>query len=489
MNRTFLFVALLLHVQGPCHATVGTEVEQPNFLFICVDDLRPALGCYGDPIAITPHIDKLAKTGRIFNHAYAQQAVCGPSRTSVLTGMYPDQTQVWHNRHSFREHRPDTTTIPQFLSNHGYQTAALGKIFSGNERELDPASWNDGEVLREPHWKTYLHQDNQGSGKQSAYEILDVPDSSYSDGKLTDSAIRKLKAFRSSDRPFFLAVGFFKPHLPFNAPKQYWDLYQRSDFEGLSIVETNGTIPTIAFHTHRELGGYRGIPEDEILADDLTTTLRHGYYACVSYIDAQIGKLLSTLKESGLDRNTIVVLWGDHGFALGEGERWCKGTNFELDTRVPLIISVPDMAKPGQHTNSLIELVDLYPTIAKLANISPPDGLAGIPLDGILQNPTAQIHRYVISQFSRPWNARKPESMGYSLRTTSHRYTSWIDLTDGTVIAEELYDYDNPESTRDDQPYQIEYNNLVGDRKHLRTKKALSRQLSQELKLQSSLPN
>ncbi len=491
MNRILLYAGLVLHVSGLCNAATetnnATELERPSFLFICIDDLRPALGCYGDPLAITPHIDDLAKTSRIFSHAYAQQAVCGPSRTSVLTGKYPDRNQVWHNRHSFRTLHPDTTTIPQLLSNHGYQTAALGKVFSGNARELDPVSWNAGEILREPHWKTYLHEKNQGSGKQASFESLDTPDDSYPDGKLADLAVRKLTALQSSDRPFFLAVGFFKPHLPFNAPKKYWDLHQRRDFEGLSRVEINESIPSIAFHSHRELGGYRGVPKDEMLTDDLTTTLRHGYYACASYVDAQVGKLLNALKESGFDKNTIVVLWGDHGFSLGEGERWCKGTNFELDTRVPLIIRVPGMAKPGHNTNSLVELVDLYPTIATLANIPLPDGLSGVTLHHILDNPETKVHRYVMSQFSRPWNSDSPENMGYSIRTTSHRYTRWIELKSGAVLAEELYDYENSSSARDEHHYPIEYNNLVNERKYLRIKKTLSRQLSQELKHQTGL--
>ena len=481
-SQVSLSCCLLLGVAAACHAAESKSVDRPNFLFICVDDLRPALGCYGDPLAITPNIDQLAKRGRIFNHAYAQQAVCGPSRTSVLTGLMPDETEVWHNRNQFRQHRPNTITMPQMLASQGYHTMALGKVFSGNQRELDPLSWNRGEILREPHWNTYVTNHNQAAGKQAAFEMPDVSDADYPDGKLAALAIAKLNTLQNSGRPFFLAVGFFKPHLPFNAPKQYWDLHRDQDFRYSYKNSGSPDAPPIAYHSHRELGGYRGIPSDEILTDEMEATLRRGYYACVSYVDAQVGKLLQALEQTGLDKSTVVILWGDHGFSLGEGHRWCKGTNFELDTRVPLIIHIPEMAAPGKSTNALVGLVDLYPTVVALANINPPSGLAGLPLTKVLRRPSARVQQHVMSQFSRPWNSKSPETMGYSVRTPTHRYTKWVDLKDGTVLQEELYDYDNPDSIRHEHNYTVEYRNQIHSEEYQQVRRAMSRRLTHELK-------
>ena len=214
----------------------------------------------------------------------------------------------------------------------------------------------------------------------------------------------------------------------------------------------------------------------------MEATLRRGYYACVSYVDAQVGKLLQALEQTGLDKSTVVILWGDHGFSLGEGHRWCKGTNFELDTRVPLIIHVPEMAAPGKSTNALVGLVDLYPTVVALANINPPSGLAGLPLTKVLRRPSARVQQHVMSQFSRPWNSKSPETMGYSVRTPTHRYTKWVDLKDGTVLQEELYDYDNPDSIRHEHNYTIEYRNQIHSEEYQQVRRAMSRRLTHELK-------
>ena len=462
---------------------VGAEpTSRPNVLFIAIDDLRPALGCYGDKLAKTPNIDAFATTARQFNFAYVQQAVCGPSRTSMLTGRLPDKTRVWHNRNRFRNRHPDLVTLPQLFKQAGYQSIALGKIFSGNKKELDPLSWSEPETLNGPSWKKYLLPENLGKGsKQAAWEAPDVDDAAYPDGKITELAIRKLREFKKSGESFFLAAGFFKPHLPFNAPKKYWGLHRESDFvlpasQLKSVVDS----PDIALHTHRELGGYKGLPADEVVDTKQRAKLRHGYYACVSYIDVQVGRVLQTLRELRLEENTIVVLWGDHGFSLGEQSRWCKGTNFELDTHVPLIIRVPAMPEPGISTNALLESVDIFPTLAELAGLHAPSDLDGQSMAELLRRPTASGRDYVFSQFNRPWKSTKPEIMGYSIRSRDQRYTRWIEWHSRNTVAEEFYDYSvAPIATR---TFLLEDANRAGDPAYETARARMSQQLDKMLK-------
>lgn len=457
------------------------KAAPPNVLFIAVDDLRTALGCYGDPLVQSPNIDRLASQSRIFEHAYCMQAVCGPSRTSMLTGRLPDNIRVWHNRNLFRTTHPNLVTLPQHFKNHGYHAIALGKVFSGDERELDPLSWSEPEILRQSGWRNSALDEN-GTGKGAAWEDADVPDEGYSDGKLAALAIDKLSQFKTTDQPFFLAVGFFKPHLPFNAPKRYWDQYDPSIFDVNDDGRQVQNVSIHAHHSHRELGGYRDVPKDEHLDAATTRTLRHGYYACVSYVDAQIGKLVQALKRLGLEQNTIIVLTGDHGYSLGEKDRWCKGTNFERDTRVPLLIRTPSLPLPGSRTPAMVELVDLYPTLAALAGLDIPDGLDGRSLVPILDNPDAEGRDAVLSQFARPFSADTPEFMGYSLRTATHRYTRWIAWADRRTVAEELYDYRSGASTRRDNAYLIEQSNIADAPEQSATREELSRRLDEMLR-------
>lgn len=459
-------------------------VERRNVLFIMVDDLRPSLGCYGDLVAKTPHIDRLAREGRLFEGAYCMQAVCGPSRAAILTGRLPDNTRVWHNRHRFRESDPGLVTLPQHLKNHGFHTVSLGKVFSGDESELDPISWSEPEVLRLKSWKNSVSP-KQSDGKGQAWEVADVDDEAYPDGKLASLAIEKLQALAGGDKAFMLAVGFFKPHLPFNAPKKYWDL-----IESDRLLELNGSImssvidaPEEAYHTHRELGGYRGIPRDENVDKPTAITLRQGYYACVAYVDAQIGRLLDALEATGLSESTMVILCGDHGYSLGEQNRWCKGTNFECDTRVPLIIRYPGLAQGGVKTSAFVELVDLYPTIIQWVGVDQPRNLDGQSLMPILLNPQAEGRDAVLSQFSRPFKPGEPKIMGYSLRTHRNRYTRWIDWHDRTVISEELYRYADTEESRRRGANWFEQRNLVHDEDQVERVQELRERLDKMLRM------
>jgi arylsulfatase A-like enzyme len=447
--------------------------SRPNVLFIAVDDLRPALGCYGDPLAQSPHIDQLAKSSRVFQRAYVQQAVCGASRASMLTGRLPDQIRVWHNRHLFRDTLPNGVTLPQLFKNNGYHAQGLGKVFSGQEDEEDPASWTVPVTLRGKGWRNSISEDTEKrSGKGAPVEAADVADDDYPDGKLADLAIETLQRLQGQQTPFFLAVGFFKPHLPFNAPKKYWDLYDPASFDFAEPPQSLADAPELAYHTHRELGGYRGIPKDERVSAAQSRQLRHGYYACVSYVDAQVGKLLGALERLGLQENTIVVLWGDHGFALGEEARWCKGTNFELDTRVPLMIRTPKLNSPGVASESLVEATDIYPTLAELAGLTPPDDLAGRSMVPVLNDPAESIRDHALSQFPRPWKKQGQDFMGYSIRTPRHRYTRWVQWPSRQTFSEELYDYaatqgnvaEHPEYVEDRDQLRQQMDNVLSSR-------------------------
>lgn len=453
----------------------------PNVLFIAVDDLRTSLGCYGDTLVKSPNIDRFAATARRFDHAYTQQAVCGPSRTSVLTGRLPDNTRVWHNRNLFRDTQPDLVTLPQLFRNHGYHTTSLGKVFSGDERELDSVSWSEPEVLRQKGWKNSALEQSGGDGKGAAWEAADVPDEAYPDGRLAQLAIETLRRLKTDGQPFFLAVGFFKPHLPFNAPKRYWDLYDPVAFELKGNQEPVQGVSEYASHSHRELGGYRGMPKNEHLDAATTRTLRQGYHACVSYTDAQIGKLLTALDQLGLAEGTIVVLWGDHGWSLGEKDRWCKGTNFERDTRVPLLIRAPGLRQRGVAATGLVELLDVYPTLAALASLPVPLGLDGRSLVPMLDDPQAPGREVVLSQFARPFSPNTPEFMGYSLRTATHRYTRWVSWPARGLVAEELYDYTTGPGTSHEGAFRIEHRNAASDPAQSTVLADLSQMLDQVL--------
>ena len=475
---TILLLALLLAAH--CGSALA-ESPRPNVLMVFVDDLRPALSCYGDPLAKTPNIDRFAATARRFNRAYCNQAVCGPSRASLLTGRLPDNIGVWHNRDLFRERHPGLVTLPQLFKNQGWHAMALGKVFSGNERELDPKSWSEPEILSRKGWKNYLLREAGGPKKGSPFEMADVVDDSYTDGKLAGLAIKTLAKLKQRPQPFFLAVGFFKPHLPFNAPKKYWDLHDPKAFALVGQSERAKGAPGAAYPDQRELGGYQGVPKNERVSAKQGGDLRHGYYACVSYVDAQIGRLLMALESHGLKDNTIVVILGDHGFSLGEAGHWCKKTNFELDTHVPLLIRTPGMKQPGTATEAMVEFVDLFPTLAELTGLSVPADLDGRSFAPSLDNPAAPGRSAVLSQHTRPWSPGAPKIMGYSLRTKSYRYTRWIDWNTRKTFAEELYDYSLKSSVRTQGKYLIERESVVDEFPSVATRDELRKQLDEVL--------
>ncbi|MGH9161847.1 MAG: sulfatase [Vicinamibacteraceae bacterium] len=438
-------------------AKAPDPLERPNVLFIAVDDMNTDLGAYGSPVARTPNIDRLAKRGVLFRRAYAQQAVCNPSRASLLTGMRPDTLRVWDLRTDFRDTHPEVVTLPQLFKARGYFTQGIGKIFHnwGAKESIatDPPSWSVPQTYHyAPHFSDWYApgaaRDTPADGPREPTQRVNVPDEAYFDGRIAQAAIQALRTHK--DEPFFLAVGFWKPHLPFNAPQKYWDLFDPDQIPSPLPASPPRGVPPIALHDFRELRGYQGMPKDGGLTPAQVRHLRHGYYAAISFVDAQIGKVLDELDAQDLWDRTIVVLWSDHGFHIGEHGLWAKTSNFERDARVPLIISTPGQTTAGRQTNAIVELVDLYPTLADLANLPRPDGLEGMSLRPLLDNPNQELHAAALTQFprppyfrQRPYFMEQPDVMGYSIRTSRFRYTEWRDVDSRETVARELYDHDN----------------------------------------------
>ena len=459
--------------------SVSEEKNYPNILFIAVDDLRPELGCYGKDYIHSPNIDRLANRSLVFDRAYCQQAVCSPSRTSLMTGLRPDSTHVYDLQTYFRDVVPaSVTTIPQHFIQQGYHAEFWGKIF--HAAILDSASWsiegNNQDRRIEPqwpmeNWRAYVTKEStiladQNNGGGPPYEKAAVPDTAYPDGLVAQRAIETLDKLSQQEKPFFLGVGFYKPHLPFNAPAKYWELYDPEDIELPDQDTPPEGAADIALTEWGELRAYSLIPSQGNVSDTMARHLIHGYRACVSYTDAQIGKVLDKLDQLKLRENTIVILWGDHGWKLGDYGDWCKHTNFELDTRSPLLISVPGMEAAGQKTTALVEFVDIYPSLCELAGLPLPGHLQGKSFAPLLNDPNQVWKQVALSQYPR----QNGEVMGYSVRTERYRYTRWQDTT-GTVVAQELYDHQNDP---------IAYQNLVGNAKYADTVRQLEILLAQE---------
>ena len=463
-----------LALPSPAAKPLDVARGRPNVLFIAVDDMRPELGCYGNPVVKTPNMDRLAARGIVFNHAYCQQAVCSPSRSSLMTGRRPDATRVWDLETHFRVALPDAITLPQHFKANGYYCCAFSKIYhhgfedgrswnephwypSGQTIDVDPADWTKRTVQRLGGGvQEYLHRaqpaDNDkpnrgkaGKGpKGAAFEVSPKQDDELPDGFTAATAVQKLHELKQKNQPFFLAVGFLKPHLPFVAPKKYWDLYDPEKIPRPLIDHLPDGAPAYAGHDNGELHSYANCPQGNPIPEDFAKTLRHGYYACISYTDAQVGRLLDALQKEGLADNTIVVLWGDHGWQLGDHGLWHKHTNFELATRAPLLISLPGQKTAGQKCDAPVEFVDIYPTLAAACGLPIPAGLDGVSLLPWLDNPATPMQKVALSQYPRGGAAtgNKP-LMGYSLRDERWRMTAWRDRADGSVDATELYDEQN----------------------------------------------
>jgi iduronate 2-sulfatase len=420
-----------------------------NVLFIAVDDLRPQLGCYGQKQIISPNIDHLAAEGMLFERAYCQQAVCGATRASILSGVRPDTSKIFGNNTPVRKAMPNVVTLPEHFKKNGYETLSIGKIYHhpSDDRQGWSAEPYRAGTFPEGEWKgrgyltresiAQMEQYNKAypnmQGRGPAFEAADVPDSAYPDGCNTDYAIKQLN--RLKDKPFFLAMGLYKPHLPFNAPKKYWDMYNPENIKLADNPFIPKDAPSYATTNWGELRNYYGIPKKGPCSDELARRLIHGYYACISYIDTMIGRLLNELDRLKLRDNTVIILWGDHGWKLGEHAGWCKHTNFELDTHVPMILSVPGMKTAGQRTRALTEYVDIYPTLSEVCGLKAPGHLEGLSMVPLLKNPELSWKKAAFSQYPRG------KVMGYSMRTKRFRYTEWKNRETGEVQARELYDH------------------------------------------------
>lgn len=464
-----------------------------NVLFIAVDDLKPWLGCYGNTVVKTPNMDRLAQMGTVFRRNYCQVALCGPTRMSLMTGLRPDTTQVYNmggeifHIDTARQRAPQLKTLPGYFKDHGYTSLGFGKVFDSRTTDngQDKQSWSDPKGVRwewdsnlypvqpvgggyqNPETRRILeealkeverrHITNKRvrtdflstvEGARPVCEAEDLPDEAYAEGNvMAPQAIKEIHRFGKSGKPFFIAVGFYKPHLPFVAPKKYWDLYSPEDFkiapvqyypiDGVSYAETD----------YIEGRGFHPVPETGPIPEDLQRYMMHGYAACVSYVDAQVGKLLQALEEEGLMTNTVICLWGDHGFHLGDKQIWGKHTNFEEATRAPLIIASPDI--PGGHVEdeAMTEFIDVFPTLCDLAGLEQPKGLEGKILTNLMRGQRPVENKPSVSQYMRDTDDGRV--MGWTIRTPRYRYVEWRKIESdgknftlsGDVVGRELYDY------------------------------------------------
>ena len=450
----------------------GMTAERPNVLMILVDDLKPALGCYGDPMAKTPNIDALAKRGMRFDLAYCNQAVCAPSRFTLMLGSHSTSTGLYGLGSQLRQILPDAVTLPQYFAQHGgYRTESLGKVFHighGNHGDpdsfsqphfhdkvieyLDPASTDGGKLTREEAFFT-----NQKLGqirslpRGAAYESPDVKDTDYADGRVANETVKRLQAAKGrlekDNTPFFITAGFARPHLPFSAPKKYWDLHDPAKLPMPKYEELPENAPTIAGKRGGEISNYKPCPTDrnKAFTAELKRDLIHGYYASASFVDSQIGRVLAELSRLELEDNTIVVLWGDHGFHLGDLGIWTKHTNYEQANRIPILIAAPGVTNPNSSTRQPAESVDIYPTLCELAGLPKPkvpqpiDGLSLVP---VLKNPMARVRNHAYHVYPK-------KKLGRAIRTERYRMVEWKQMQ-GNVAAEyELYDYEtDPLETR-----------------------------------------
>lgn len=504
-----ILLALFLILVPGCN-NQEKEPARPNVLFISIDDLRPAIASFGDEIAITPNLDQLAAEGIAFRETFSQTAVCAPSRASLMLGVRPDSTRVWHLGDKFREINPDAVTMPQYFSKYGYYTVNIGKIFhnympdsiSWDEPDLRPAQYlredwllRDGEtfyISEEVHKSQVIKRDSllkiqspryaDGWNTGPAWEAADVHDTMYYDGAATELAKRTLDRISKSGKPFYMGLGYFRPHLPFAVPKKYWDMYDPELMPLARNPEIPDGAPIFSMNSMYELRHYDGFnhighPTSAFrMNEDTIRTLRQGYYASVSYVDALLGDLISHLKKLGIYDNTIIVVWGDHGWKLGDHNSWGKMTNYNIDLKVPVIIRSPNHRNRGVQTHALTELVDLFPTICELAGIDIPEYMQGVSMVPLMENPEQEWKSAAFSQFHRrpKVSADGKRYMGYSINTSGYHYIEWYTWdhetgTRGDARGAELFD-------RVNDPYETV--NIAGDPDYSEVVKDLSAKLA-----------
>ncbi len=425
--------------------------EKLNVLFIASDDMRPQLGCYGDPVVKSPNLDALAQRGLVFRRSYVQQALCSPSRISMLSGRYPATTGIFEIGRPLRDTMPEITTMPQHFKDNGYDARSMGKIYHVGID--DDASWTvPAWHSKKPRFSKetaaamskYLAEakakgielPKKGKGSRTAaipaFESIDCEDADLLDGDCAVHAVEQLREYaKNPDKPFFFGVGFANPHVPWISPKKYWDLYDPASLPLAGNEFLPKDAPKFAATSGSDFRWYAGVPEGE-LPESYKRQCLHGYLAAISYVDAQVGLLLQTLKETGLEKNTIVVFWSDHGYYMGEHTWWgAKHNNYEGATRNCLIISVPGQPSVGQSTEALAQSVDLAPTLTELCGLPANSGFQGKSLVPVIQDPAAVVNEAAFSWYP------KSGYLGLAMRTHDWRYVEWTKPGAQTEI--ELY--------------------------------------------------
>ncbi|HVV00195.1 MAG TPA: sulfatase [Verrucomicrobiae bacterium] len=449
MNLVKKAAVLLLALWPALSSPRAAAAQKYNVLFIAVDDMRPELGCYGRHQVKSPNMDRLAASGLLFDRAYCQFALCNPSRSSLLSGRRPETIKVFNLKTFLRTHNPGMVTLPQLFKNNGYETLNFGKIFhAGNGNHDDKLSWSkppwhsirdDGKGRRKPReaLKDPTDADADPHANELPWGDPDVPDNGLEDGQIADHAIRALEEIK--DQPFFLGVGFRRPHLPYVAPLRYWNLYDPKTLALAPNPFLPKDAPAFASNNASELRRYKGVPKQGPTPDELARRLIHGYYASISYVDAQVGRLLAELDRLHLRDKTIIVLWGDHGYQLGEHATWTKRTDWEIATRVPLMMSVPHQTTAGRKTEALVEFVDLYPTLAELCGLKPPPGLEGLSFVPLLKNENVPWKSAAFSVYVKHVPELGPgNAFARAMRTDRYRFIEWN--AGGSKSVYELYD-------------------------------------------------
>lgn len=438
--RLSALTAVLLFSWCTNLCAAAPQPQRPNVLFLICDDLNCDIACYGHPLVKTPHIDRLAERGVRFEHAYCQYPLCGPSRASFMTGLYPDQTLIHRNSIYIREHLPDVNTMSQMFRDAGYKATRIGKIFHynvprhiGTSGHDDPYSWNNtiNPEGRDVHDEDKIFSLTPGSfGGTLSWLAADGTDEEQTDGIAATEADRVLRQFAASQTPFFLAVGLYRPHTPYVAPKKYFDMYPPDKIRVPTVPD--GYLETLPEPARKSITRKK----QHDLKPELARQAIQAYYASITFADAQLGRILNTLQDTGLDQNTIVVFTSDHGYHMGEHRHYQKTTLFENATRVPLVFAGPGITATGETADSFAEMVDFYPTLADLCDLKKPKFLAGVSLVPALQDATAVPRTSAYSQYDS----------GYSLRTSRYRYTEWghdgelgIELYDHQTDSEELH--------------------------------------------------
>ena len=469
--RRILALALLCAFTSSL-AVVAHAASHPNVLFISVDDLKPVLGCYGDPLARTPNLDRLAARGVRFDLAYCNQAVCAPSRNNLMTGSRSTTLGIYDLGTNFRRVQPGAVTLMQYFMRHGWRAEGIGKVFHvGHGNHEDPASWSvpfqpdkvveyvkpensaGGQLTREEaFFSNQKLGQNRSLPRGAAWEMAEVPDNAYADGRIADEGIRRLRAAKEKpDQPFFLVLGFVKPHLPFCAPKKYWDMHDPKAFKLADRNTPPEGAPRYAGKTLGELNQYTPVPDNPPLSEELQRNLIHGYYAATSFMDAQVGRVLDELDRLNLADNTLIVLWGDHGWHFGDNGAWTKHTNYEQANRIAMAIVAPGVARAGTSTKQLTETVDIYPTLVELAGLPKPEvpqRLDGVSLVPVLRDPSVRVRDHAYHAFPRH-RAGQPV-IGRAIRTERYRLVEWKKPGAPADTADlELYDYQaDPKETR-----------------------------------------